>query len=709
MKPRLRPHVQTTRQHYRGQRWHVVHDPGNNQFYRLNPVAYECVGLLDGRRTVEEVWQLALTRHGDSAPTQHEFIQLISQLYNSNLLSIDNAPEVDQLLRRGEDRRNKKIKQQAMSLMFFKVRLFNPDRILGWIEPVLRPVINRVGLAIWALAVVAALVAVAPHYERLISGIDTAIAPANWFWIGIVFVVTKLIHETGHGVICKRFGGQVPETGVMLLVLFPAPYVDASSAWGFESKWRRIAVGAGGMIFELAVAAVAAFVWLNSQPGDLVHQLAYNAMFTASISTVLFNANPLMRFDGYYMLSDWLEMPNLMQRSNNMLKHLCLKYIYRIKDTNPPSTARDEQIIFVVYGILGMAYRVFLFITITLYVMGKFFAVGLFLAIWSVATWFLVPAGMFVHWLATNNKLADFRGRAVATSLALIVLAVVLFGLIPWPDHRRGDGVVTSTQRSGVFAGVDGFLDQALARPGDFVKKGDPIAIFKSPELQATRDLLDHAMEEAVSFERMATARNPAAAIIARERLDAMRDQQANVDEQLARLIVRAPHDGYVVGKDPATLIGSFLKEGEEICVVADPKQLRITAAMSQTEVAWLQELPTDKYHVEMRLVSNVDTTFEGEVKKIIEAGQVELPHAALGFQGGGQVETAQNDQTGREAKRPHFEVHVIPVRNAEGSADEWPGAPGERVKLRFTLPSRPLLSQWVDRLQKVIQGKVDL
>ncbi|MDX2147366.1 MAG: PqqD family peptide modification chaperone [Planctomycetota bacterium] len=712
MRPRLRPHVQITRQHYRGQRWHVVHDPGNNQFYRLNPVAYECVGLLDGRRTVEEVWKLALTRHGDMAPTQNELIQLISQLYNSNLLAVDDAPDTEQLLRRGQDRRNKKIRAQAMSLMYFKIRLINPDRILTWLEPIFRPVLNRVGLVLWAALVLAALVAVIPHFEELASGVDDVVAPSNWLWLGAVFVVTKLIHETGHGLICKRFGGQVPELGFMMLVLFPAPYVDASAAWGFESKWRRIAVGAGGMIFELFVAAIAAFGWLATRDegggGSLISQICYNAMFTASVSTVIFNANPLMRFDGYYILSDLIEMPNLMQRSQNMLKHLAQVYIYRVKDATPPSYVRDEQVILVVYGLLAIAYRVFLFITITLYVMGKFFALGLFLAIWSTAVWFIVPIAGFVHWLATNPKLADHRTRAVFVSLLLLAAGAGLLGLVPWPDHRRGEGVISSAAKTGVFAGVDGFVTEVYKRPGDLVTQGEKILSATSPELDATISALEATLDEVIGFERRAIAENPSAAEIAAEKIRTLREQLASMRDKRERLIVRAPHDGVVVGRDPATLHGAFLKEGSEICTVVDPSSLRVTATLSQAEASWLFQLKREDFDVQMRLASNVPVVLEGDQVRVIEAAQRELPHAALSFAGGGTIATDQQDQSGRQAMRGQWELRIDPLIPTSDRA-AWAGLPGERVHLRFTLPSKPLLTQWLDGLRKATQGKVDL
>lgn len=704
LKPRLRPHTQITRQHYRGRRWHVVHDPATNQFYRLSPIAHEFVGLLDGRRTIEDVWQSVLRKHADDAPTQGECIQLISQLYNANLLHADTTPETEQLLRRGREREAKKAKQQLIGLMYFRLRLFNPDWLISKLEPLLRPVINRWGFFAWLAFLLYALAMVLPEFDRLREGFGSTIAPSNWGWLIVVFVVTKFIHEMGHGIICKRFGGQVPEFGVMLLVLFPAPYVDASACWAFPDKWKRIAVGAGGMLFELFVASVAALVWLSTSPGQLAHQLAYNAMFTAGVSTVLFNANPLMRFDGYYMLSDLIEVPNLMQRSQNMLKHLAQRHIYRVRDLTPPSTIPAERAILVIYGVLAMAYRVFLFFSITLYVMGQMFAVGLFLAIWTAAAWFLLPAGAFIHWLATHHSLAEFRPRAILTSVVLAAIVLGSVGLIPWPDHRRGIGVVESVQKSGVFFGVEGFVARVHVRPGDAVAAGDPIVTLTSPELDAQAEITRGTLREAEAVERRATAENPAAAQVARERIATIKEELAFLTDKQSKLIVRAPHAGVVVGDDPHRTLGAFVKAGDMLCEVADPTSLRITASLTQTEASWLFQLPRDQYRVEMRLHSRVDDIIRGGDVRVVDAGQRELPHAALGFGGGGTVETAADDQSGTVTKQTRFRVEIEPDQS-EG----WPGAPGERVSLRFTLPDKPLLTQWVDRLEKLLQGRAKL
>ena len=701
MKPRLRPHVQITRQHYRGRRWHVVHDPSSNQFYRLSPVAHEFLGMLDGRRTVEEVWQFAITRHADDALTQNEVIQLLSQLFGSNLLTADIPPETEQLLRRGRDRLGKRFQQQAIGLMYFRVKLFNPDRILSWLLPIFRPLLSPVGLALWAMLVIAGVVSIAGHLDDFFSQVGNAVAPSNWFLMGVAFVAIKLWHETGHGLICKRFGGQVPEFGAMMLVLIPAPYVDASSAWTFKSRWQRMLVGAGGMIFELSVAAVAIFVWLRTPEGSLAHQIAYNLIFTAGIATVLFNANPLMKFDGYYILSDLLEIPNLMQRSTSMLTFLAQRHLFRSKDAQPPTGSAGEALLLIAYGVLALAYRMFLFVSITLFVMGKMFAIGLFLAIWTAAMWFILPLGKFIHWLASSSALAEKRGRAILTSFAAAGVCLLLLGAVPAPDRRRVTGIVESDARTGVFFDVDGFVARSLVKPGQRVHEGDVLVEVTCDQLQAQLSLAKAQLREAEGKERQATMHNTAAAQVAHEYCEAMRRQTAMLETRLSHALVRAPHDGVVVSRDPNELVGAYVKAGQPVCEVLKDDALRVTALITQPEASWVM---LDDYKVEARFASDPERVVKLNRQRVISAGTKELPHESMGFQGGGGIETDPRDKTGRIARTAMFKGYFVP---GAGPGPLGPGVlPGTRVYLRFVLPARPLLAQWIDEMEKTLQGR---
>ncbi|MEX2219600.1 MAG: PqqD family peptide modification chaperone [Phycisphaerales bacterium] len=710
LKPRLRPHVQVTRQHYRGRRWHVVHDPSSNNFYRLSPVAHELVGLLDGRRTVEETWNAVLGNHGDAAPTQQEVIELLGQMYNSNLLAIDLAPETEQLLRRGRERVKRRIAQQAIGIMYFRLRLFNPDRMLSWLEPILRPLLNRWGLLLWAAFIAVALYNLLPRWEELASGFSDAIAPSNWVWLSVIFIAIKAIHEVGHGVITRRFGGQVPEFGVMLLVLFPAPYVDASAVWAFPSKWRRIAVGAGGMIFELAIAAGAAFLWLNTSKGELLHQLAFNAMLTASFTTLLFNANPLMRFDGYYILSDLLEVPNLMQRSMKYLQHLCQKHIYRVEQTRPPATAPGELAILFLYGVGALAYRVFLFFSITLFMLGlkQLFALALILAIWTAAAWFIIPIGKFIHWLASSPQLAEFRPRAIATTVLLFLAGAVTLGVIPMPDRRQASGVVEGVLRTGVFFGTDGFIARAHVQVGDAVKAGDPIVTCESPELATRLALAEAQLAEYEAAERQHMVQHPALAQIDRQKIAAVSNAIDLIRERMALQVVRAPHDGVVVpglrGVDPQSVVGSFARRGQGLCEVVDTTKTRVAAVLSTAQFGSLMELEADAFDTEVRPYSDPHTVMRVAEVHVIEAGQHTLPHQALSFAGGGTFETDPQDRTATATKGTVFIARLDGI--AAGAGPEWVGVPGERVRVRFALPPQPLLSQWIGRLHRIIQER---
>ncbi len=724
MTPRLRSHVQVTRQFYRGRRWFVAHDPTSNHFYRLSPVGYDLVGLLDGRRTVEEAWQIALSKFGDNAPTQPEVIELLGQLYNSNLLQVDATPETEQLLRRGQQRVQKRLAQRALSIMYFKLRLINPDPLLKVVEPIMRPVLNRWGLLVWAGFVIYVLSRLLPEWDRLVAQASSLTNPANWGWVLVVFVLLKLWHELGHGVVCRRLGGQVPEAGVMLLVLLPSPYGDASSAWSFASRWPRLAVGAGGMLFELFAAGVAGLVWLSVDAGSLASELSFYALFSASVATVLFNANPLMKFDGYYMLSDLLEVPNLQQRSQQLVRNFFLRTVYRVPNVKPVTDLAGERAILFIYSWASLAFRIFVFLSITLWLIGTWFGVGFVLAIWSAAAWFLMPLGMLVHFLASSPKLAERRGRAIALTILMIGAGAAVIGLVPLPDWRRATGIVDAEQRSGLFAGTDGFVRAVHARPGERIAKGEPILELENPELDAR---LAQTRAEIAEFEaqlRMNRAQGDVASQrVVEGQLAVGRATLAELERQATELIVRSPRDGVVASGDPFSSLGRFVRRGEPVCIVLEPREATIHAVVDQTEGTWLFAKASqhgaavgvggaagvvgEAYRIEMRLASDVQRVLVGRVERVVPAGQAVLPHPSLGFMGGGRAEIdTQADPGGRIAKTERFSVFITPE---DGEALRGV-LPGQRVFLRFTLAEgRSLGWQVLDRLRKAVQGRVNL
>ena len=394
--------------------------------------------------------------------------------------------------------------------------------------------------------------------------------------------------------------------------------------------------------------------------------------------------------------------------SREMLQHLWKVHVYRLKNETPPTSSRSEGLILVLYGIGAMIYRVFLFVSITLAVMGRLFALGLVLAVWTGGMWFVLPIGKFVHWLATGNNIADCRSRVIAISIASFAIGFGVLGMIPLPDHRRASGVVESVEDPGVFFGTAGFVETAHVGVGDFVREGDPLVTCSNDQMTSRLAQVSAQITEAKTLEQRAMGNErQAEAQIARERLHALHEQQAYLLERLDRLVVRAPRDGTVVGQDPELLVGRYVEQGSAACQVIDPGDLRIVALLDQREAAWPTALRDDQFRSEVRLLSRVQDALPADIERIV-ALQRELPHASFSAQGGGQIETSQeNQQSGMLAKDPQLKVYL---RLSDAGEDgQWLGLPGERVKLRFTLPDKPLLVQWLDRLHKLVQGKVNI
>ena len=357
------------------------------------------------------------------------------------------------------------------------------------------------------------------------------------------------------------------------------------------------------------------------------------------------------------------------------------------------------------FAAAATVYRMFLFFSITLYVMSKLFGIGLVLAIWTAAAWFLLPSGKFIHYLTANPQLHDRRQRAVFVSLAILAAAVIGLGMIPAPDRRHATGVVEADAgfMAGVFARTTGFVEQCHVREGEIVAKGEPVLTLASAELTRAIDMGIAQRDELESRLRDTQTKSPAAAVRLAEQLALVEHQVEFLRERERALIITAPISGRVL-TDPSLLVGSYVREGQEVCQVLDPLRVHVNASLSTVEARPLLELQSrgETYKVEFRRYADVARSVEG-VDPVVLPGTRLLAHPAMTFAGGGQVEPQQGDESGMVAKRPRFPMIV---RAPEGATV---GVPGERVAIRVTLSPRPLAAQWIDRVRRIFQGLVDI
>jgi putative peptide zinc metalloprotease protein len=708
--PRLRPTVQVHRQHFRGQMWHVLQDPSSNQFSRLSDSAYRFVAMLDGRRSVADVWKVCNEQLGDAAPTQGEAIQLLGQLYTSNLLLADLPPDAEGLFRRYRQRRVREVQSYLMNLLFIRIPLIDPDHFLNRWVGLFGHVFSWVGLAVWVVLLGVGLHALVGRWTELGNRASGVLDVANLPLLYACLVAVKVIHEFGHAFACKRFGqlggsgGEVHAMGVMFLIFAPVPYVDASSAWAFRSKWHRTVVGASGMMVELAIASVAAVVWANTAAGHPVNAIAYNVIFIASVSSLLFNGNPLLRFDGYYILSDLIEIPNLAQRSKDYLYYLVRRYAWSVKRVTNPAHTDGEKAWFVFYGIASAVYRVFISIRILLFVADKLFFVGAVMAVSGLAGWVVVPLVRFARYLVSSGELIRVRGRATASTLVTAAVIVGTIGLIPAPDRFRLEGVAEPASLAIVHAAADGFIQEALPSGTSVRPDGPPLVKATNVELESHLSELEARRRGLEARRREAVPKDPAAAQAYAEQIAAMEDQITRARRQLADLEIRAPFAGLWVSPQIDQARGAYAKRGDRLGAVISEDRMIVRAVAGQTEANILT--PVMAYQnlrsVDIRVKGRPDLQISGRIQEVLPAGQQELPSQSLGIFAGGGIPT--DDTQGAKAAERLFEVRIAPD----------PASPvhllaGQRVAVRVRLTDQPLAAQAWRGILQLIQKRFHL
>jgi putative peptide zinc metalloprotease protein len=712
LKAKLRPGAQISRQYYRGERWYVVRDPAGNQFHRLSDAAYRFVGLLDGTRTVQEAWELVGGQLDDAAPTQPEVIQIMSQLYAANLLEADITPDATVLLRRHKQLQKRQLQGRLMNVLFPRIPLWDPDRFLQRWMPIGRLAFSKLGAVLWLIVVGAAVVLLGPRWGELKASAGRAISPDNWILLWATFVFVKGIHELGHAFACRRFGGECHELGIMFLVFIPTPYVDASSAWAFPSRWRRMFVGAAGMVVELFFAALAAFVWVKVpyESYPTISGLAYNAMLIASVSTVLFNANPLLRYDGYYMLSDFLEIPNLRQKSAEYTMGLIKRHVFRLKMQQPLPPVKQRVWLFL-YGVLSSIYRVFVGIMIVLVVTYQVPILGVLMAIGGVVTWAVVPVVKLVRYLSIEPELHRKRGRAVLFTLGVAAAIIVLIGLIPFPLRFMANGIVEPGRREVLHAGENGFVQKVMAQDGEMVHQGQIILECQSTDLEAQLAKRRADRGEWTARWQAAVVQDQNQQQSALRYIQSLNEEIARLERRKASLTVRAPFDGRLIAPELKNMPGMYVPRGQEICIVAQMDRLVVKAVLEQQEAELAAEferraaghIAADQPNpdVEVRLVGHVRQLVHGMGEPLlVPAAQSTLPHPSLGHSGGGDIPVNPKDPNGRTSLVPEFEMRVD-LANPGGAY-----LPGQRAYLRFNLAKRPLIWQWYRRFLQVIQTR---
>lgn len=690
LKPLLRSHARWHRHRYRGAVWYLLQDPVSNRTHRFTPQARVLIAAMDGERTVEQLWALANRRLGDAAPTQDDVIHLLGQLHSADLLRSDVSPDAVELFDRGAKHERSQRRRAWLNPLAIKLHLWDPNAFLDRWRPWIDRLWGRGGALLWLVVVLPAVVLALLHGAELTHNFaDRVLAVDNLLLLWVLFPLIKAAHELGHAVAVKRGGGEVHDMGLMLLVLIPVPYVEASASSVFKSKQERAMVGAAGMAVELFIAALAMYAWVLMEPG-LVRAMLFNVLLVAGVSTIVFNGNPLLRYDAYYILCDLAELPNLATRSLREWTYLADRYAFGLRDAEPPRSSAGERAWFLGYGLASTIYRVIVTVTIALFVAGQFFFIGIVLAIWAVVTMAVLPLGKALGHLG-SPALAMHRRRAVlVTSGAVLTLAALLLA-VPVPMRSLAEGVVWLPERAMVRAGHDGNIQRIVAQPGSLVQQGDLLVLLDDPALQALRAQAQARVAELQAMHGAQLATDRANAGVALEQLQREQGALTTLEQRAAGLALHAGSSGRFELPHADDRLGRRVKRGELVAHVMEPGPTQVQAVIRVVVPQHAADLVRNATTaVQLRLAHQPERAWSSQVLRAVPQAEAGLPSPALATIGGGQIALDPQDPRGDRALERLFQLDVALPAGAAAAGF------GERVYVRFSHPSEPVgLQVW--------------
>jgi len=627
-----RSDLEITRQVSHSEVWYVVHDVVTFKHHRLSLTDYQIFAGIQESQTLQECFN-GLVRNGVLEESESEsYYAWIVQLNRLGLVSL--PIDTGHILHaRAVQKRVSERRAKVAGLLFHRMPLWSPDAFLRRTLGLAAPLFSRTAAAIWVIAMVCSGIFVWQHWHDLTDPFQHTSAAQSAVLMGVLLVVLKGFHEFGHAYACRYFGGRVPEMGMFFIVGTPCAYVDASAAWSFQKRHQRIVVALAGMYFESMIAMGALLLWCLSGP-SLFRAAAHQALMLATVVTIGFNINPLMKFDGYYALADLLGMPELRNNALHEWKRVAKRLLYGLRS---PSVARSrrESIGLAVFGCSIAIYKVTVIVGISFLIAGLP-VIGLPVALVFFVSFFWQMLGKFVRYTMTARELEPCRLRGLSVATFGLFGGIGLVFYMPSPGMTAAHGVVRHEFQQALHADADGRLESVAVEEGQQVASGQVICQLSSDRLLADADRLKSEVIGSAFKVRSVVGQQPAdyMAAIEQHRQHELRHQE--VEKQLQSLTMAAPTDGQVVLSPVLETPGTWVRQGDEVAVIGHGRRM-VDAMISEDEVYVGLLQPGD--HVEVRLEGGPKQVLHGILLEISPAAQTSVKEASLTSMAGGPIE----------------------------------------------------------------------
>ncbi|MFT7371946.1 MAG: putative peptide zinc metalloprotease protein [Oleiphilaceae bacterium] len=665
LKPQLRSHACFHQHRYRGRTWHILAGTLSSGYFRCTEQVFQFIQRLDGTQTIAEIYQYLLDAGDDTSapyvlPDKADILKVIATLQNKDLLQGDIPISGSDLY----DRYQKQATQAKVRVwsrpLSFKLSVWDPNTWLEKQTPKLSWLFKR-----WVLLVTISLIIVGSlltfgHWFALTEHFSVRfMSPQNLLLIWLIYPLVKLFHELGHAISAKHWGGEIHDMGLMFIVFMPVPYVDASSSYQFSDKHHRMMVAAAGIFIELLLAALGVVLWTILEDG-LVRDIAFNIAVVGGLSTLFINGNPLLRFDGYYVFSDAIEIPNLAGRSTQYLGYLGQKIIFGRKNMTSasisPITAEGERSWLVFYGIAALLYRIFISFMIAFYVASHYFVVGMMLAFLSLMQQIIWP-------LLTLIKSTVMLAQAYQ-SLRRLAFVSTIFGLVlafvfcfPIHSSTHIEGIISLPEEATVRAQNNGFMRQVSKSNGEQVKVGDRLFVLENTDLKAKKILITLQLAQLKARASAAFMNDALSSDIIKIEIQQTQEALANVEQKLAKLKVNSLVEGVFSGVNTLDMPGRFYRKGEVLGYVITLSNISVNAIIPQNKLNQLNNRDASDWQV--KLNSQPASTFMATIGREVPRASYQLPSAKLGSSKGGSIRVDARDAEGLTALGAVYQLEL--------------------------------------------------
>jgi putative peptide zinc metalloprotease protein len=642
-----------------GQPSHVLHDPVRNQFFQIDWPTFEVLSRwhLGDPTAVAAAINAQTTLQMDAADVTE-----VGEFFADNQLlqaGAGNAAEFAARLRR---QRGGLWQWLLHNYLFFRIPLCKPDRWLGRWAPRLNFLYSRQFLYLTLLALGWGLVEVYRQWDRFASTFVDTLSWNGLVSYGLALVAVKTLHELGHAFTAKRMGCKVPAMGVAFLVMCPVAYTDTNEVWKLTARRQRLAVVAAGMLTELAIAAWATFAWAVLPEGR-PNSIAFLLATTTWVASIAINSSPFMRFDGYFLLSDWLEMPNLHSRAFALARWALRERLFALGVDAPENFPRHRRIGLILFAYATWTYRLAVFLGIAALVYAFFIkALGIMLFMVEIGWFVLLP--LYRELRTWSCLWPVLRQRRRALRSALVALALLALVVAPLPTRLAAGGLLRPADQFVIYAPRHAQVRALPVAEGQHVRAGTELLDLASPSL-ASRLEAAQARVEQLRWEASAGAFDSAQRAqwqVAQEQLSAAKAEVASIQAEAQRYRPLAPFSGVLRDLEPDLKPGTWVSTDEPLArLIADQGQSAI-AYVDEDDVSRIAPGDTARFYAD----SPSGPTVALQVLRIDPDATRVLPEPELATLFGGSL-VAREKHGQLYPDRPLYRVTFKAVSSAPG------------------------------------------